>query len=68
MTINNNTMKYLALSQMCSIFTPLVLMHAGLLQHSAQESTKEMVSFLAFKNACIFVLKKLGKKGLQCFS
>jgi len=46
---HNNTMKYLALSQMCSIFAPLVPMHAGLLQRSVQESTKEMASLLALK-------------------
>jgi len=55
---HNNAMKYLALSQMCSIFAPLVPMHAVLLQRSVQESTKEMASLLAFKNACIFVLKE----------
>ena len=42
-------MKYLALSQMCSIFAPLVPMHAGLLQRSVQESTKEMASLLDLK-------------------
>jgi len=51
-------MKYLALSQMCSIFASLVPMHAVLLQRSVQESTKKMASLLAFKNACIFVLKE----------